>query len=235
MEPLLWKVLLMLNDRGAFSTAPGRSGWMLDAGAHDGKSTRMLAGLAPGRSSVLAVEPLLTNYLAVDALADERPDGAIVARHGGLGAHAGTGHYPGAYDAYRAGAGPITHSFRGARHAGGREGNASYAITTIDALFAAREPLVLAHLDVEGREPDALRGGARTIARDRPTLTVETHSQHMPIERAEALRLLEHRFNYTVREVRERCGWPDCRNHVAVPRERANLVDALEEHASQFF
>ena len=73
------------------------------------------------------------------------------------------------------------------------EGNVTYPITTVDTLFAhgRSRTLVLAHLDLEGHEADALRGANRTLWRDRPVLTVETFPTSMAKWHAEVMALLK--------------------------------------------
>ena len=84
-----------------------------------------------------------------------------------------TGHYPAEYDAQQELAAPADWSEPRQRR------QRLVPITTIDALFQdeLKRTLVLAHLDLEGREAEALRGASATLARDRPVLTVETFSQ----------------------------------------------------------
>ena len=96
---------------------------------------------------------------------------------------------------------------------------------TIDALFGDghEHTLVLAHLDLEGHEADALRGANATLRRDRPVLTVETFPSSMAEWHRQVMALLE-AHNYQVYTVEEKVGWPpDGRNHVGIPREDRRL------------
>ena len=91
---------------------------------------------------------------------------------------------------------------------------------------------MLAHLDLEGGEAAALRGANRTLARDRPVLTVETFPRSMAGWHREVMGLLEAN-NYQVYTVEEKVGWPpDGRNHVAIPREDRHLRYILDSFFS---
>jgi hypothetical protein len=142
--------------------------------------------------------------------------------HAGLGALNGSvGHYPKALDRRRGSIGLQIASFRPGDNLGG----ASYPIVTIDALFAAGSgrSLALAHLDLEGNEPDALHGANHTLLRDRPVLTVETYPVFIPSQHRAVMAHL-HDLQYDVYTVKETVGGiPDGRNRVAIPRENRHL------------
>ena len=227
MEYKLWSLLLLIADRrGLRAPRPGTRGWILDVGAHDGTTSVMLChAMAYLQLHVLALEPLAQNFKVAQARARSEPNLKVV--RAGLGAVNGTtGHYPAEYDEQRSNLHLQIARFRTHDNAGG----ATYPIVTIDALFGdGRDAtLVLAHLDLEGREADALRGANRTLARDRPVLTVETFPSSMTKWHREVMALLE-ACNYAVYTVDERVGWPpDGRNHVAIPRENARLRYILD-------
>ena len=106
----------------------------------------------------------------------------------------------------------------------------SFPVFAIDTLFRGRS-LAVAHLDLEGAEERALRGGWRTIARDRPLITVESLPRSQQAMHRNLTQLLAS-LGYDMHAVPESCGWPsDCRNYVCVPTERAGafagLVSAL--------
>ena len=95
-----------------------------------------------------------------------------------------------------------------------------------------KRTLVLAHLDLEGREADALRGANATLRRDRPVLTVETFPSSMTKWHREVMALLE-ALDYEVYTVDEKVGWPpDGRNHVGIPREDRHLRYILDSFFS---
>ena len=227
MEYKLWALLLLIADRGGLrKPRPGTRGFVLDAGAHDGTTGVMLANaLRHMRLHVLSLEPLASNV----KVAQERAQGVpnLHVKRLGLGAVNGsTGHYPGEYDERKSGIHLQIARFRGWNNVG----NASYPIVTVDALFGggSEQTLVMAHLDLEGREADALRGASVTIRRDRPVLTVETFPKSMEPWHREVMALLE-ALNYQVYTIDEKVGWPpDGRNHVAIPREDRHLRYILD-------
>ncbi len=231
MEYKLWALLLLIADRdGLRKPRPGTRGWVLDAGAHDGATGVMLANaLRRLRLHVLSLEPLSSNV----KVAQERAETVLNlhVQRVGLGAVNGTtGHYPGEYDERKSGIHLQVARFRDKDNVG----DASYPIVTIDALFGdgSDSTLVLAHLDLEGREADALRGASATLRRDRPVLTVETFPKSMAPWHREVMALLEAR-NYQVYTVEEQVGWPpDGRNHVGIPREDRHLRYILDSFFS---
>lgn len=227
MEYKLWALLLLIADRGGLRTPrPGTRGWILDAGAHDGATSVMLCrAMAYLQLHVLALEPLAQNFRVAQTRALGRPN--LNVQRAGLGdVNGGTGHYPAEYDARKSSLHLQLARFRNQDN----DGNASYPITTIDALFddALERTLVLAHLDLEGHEAAALRGANATLTRDRPVLTVETFPSSMAAWHRQVMALLE-AHNYAVYTVDEKVGWPpDGRNHVAIPRENPRLRYILD-------
>lgn len=222
MEFKLWSLLLLIADRGGLqSPTPGTHLCVLDAGANDGTSAKILANAFERlQLHVLAIEPLASNV----EVARRRARGVrnMEVLHAGLGALNGSvGHYPKALDRRRGSIGLQIASFRPGDNLGG----ASYPIVTIDALFAAGSgrSLALAHLDLEGNEPDALHGANHTLLRDRPVLTVETYPVFIPSQHRAVMAHL-HDLQYDVYTVKETVGGiPDGRNRVAIPRENRHL------------
>ena len=147
----------------------------------------------------------------------------------GLGAVNGsTGHYPKHIDNRRSGLYAQISAFRPSAIVG--EG--AYPVVTIDALFGkeAGRSLVLAHLDLEGREPDALRGANATLRRDRPVVTVETYPRSMRPRHLDVMAQLE-ALRYDVYTVEESVGTiRDGRNTVAIPREDGHLRRIVEHY-----
>jgi FkbM family methyltransferase len=227
MEYKLWALLLLIADRDGLRTPrPGTRGWILDAGAHDGATSVMLTrAMSRLRLHVLALEPLAQNARIAQARARGEPN--LKVQRAGLGEVNGTtGHYPIEYDARQSGMHLQIARWRNDDNAG----NATYPIVTIDALFGnGREhTLVLAHLDLEGHEADALRGANATLKRDRPVITVETFPSSMGKWHRQVMALLE-AHHYQVYTVDEKVGWPpDGRNHVAIPREDRRLRYILD-------
>ena len=231
MEYKLWALLLLIADRGGLrKPRPGTHGWIVDAGAHDGTTSVMLTrAMSRLQLHVLALEPLAQNERVAQQRAQNEP--SLHVKRAGLGeANGTTGHYPVEYDARQSGMHLQIARWRNNDNAG----QASYPIVTIDALFGnGRDAtLVLAHLDLEGHEADALRGANATIKRDRPVLTVETFPSSMGKWHREVMALLE-AHNYEVYTVDEKVGWPpDGRNHVGIPREDRHLRYILDSFFS---
>ena len=227
MEYKLWALLLLIADRdGLRKPRPGTHGWIVDAGAHDGATSVMLTrAMSRLRLHVLALEPLAQNARVAQQRARNEP--SLHVKRVGLGEVNGTtGYYPIDYDARQSGMHLQIARWRNSDNAG----DATYPIVAIDALFGdgSDATLVLAHLDLEGHEADALRGANRTIRRDRPVLTVETFPSSMAKWHREVMALLE-AHNYAVYTIDEKVGWPpDGRNHVAIPREDRHLRYILD-------
>ena len=222
MEFKLWALIMLIFDRhGLRRPAPDTVGYVLDAGANDGQSAEMMAvdfermGLR-----VLAVEPLLSNIRMIEHRAKRVPNLEVL--HAGLGATNGTeGHYPHAWDS-RQGSIYLQISLWNTQS---NHGSSTYPILTIDSLFApeTRRTLVLAHLDLEGLESDALSAANETIMRDRPVITVETYPQMLETRHRAVMDIFE-RADYDVHTINERVGGiPDGRNRIAVPRESRHL------------
>ena len=221
MELKLWALMLLIIDRDALRRPrPGTQAWVLDAGANDGATSFMLANALSrhgGRpTQVLAVEPLPNNVLVAQGHA--RRAGNMHVVHAGLGdVNGSVGYYPKHLELRAGGAAAQIAAFR----PNDNVGDATYPIVTIDALFGdgSAQTLVLAHLDLEGREPNALHGANATLTRDRPVITVETYPVSMHKWHSQVMECFE-ALNYDVYTVDETVGYiRDGRNHVAVPRE----------------
>ena len=227
MEYKLWALLLLIADRDGFrKPRPNTQGCVLDAGAHDGSTSVMLVNaLRRLNLQVHALEPLARN--AEVATRRARDVSNLYVYRLGLGEVDGAkAYYPAEYDGRKSSIHLQIARFREQDNAG----NASYFLTTIDAMFSddTDRTLVLAHLDLEGGEAAALRGANRTLARDRPVLTVETFPRSMARWHRQVMALLE-AHDYQVYTVDEKVGWPpDGRNHVAIPREDRRLRYILD-------
>ena len=218
MEFKLWALLLLIADRDGFrKPRPGTRGYILDAGANDGSSAVMLANAFRRlQLRVLAIEPLTSNVAVAQRRA--RSVHNLDVLRAGLGdVNDSEGHYPSALDQRRGNVNLQIATFRPADN----RGNSTYPVMTIDALFGegSERTLVLAHLDLEGREPEALRGANATLWRDRPVLTVETYHIFMPDKHRAVMAHLD-ALQYDVYTVQETVGGiSDGRNRVAIPRE----------------
>ena len=229
MEFKLWALLLLIADRKGFRRPrPGTQGWVLDAGANDGTTAVMLANaLRSLRLNVLAIEPLANNVEAARKKA-RRMDNLEVLLAGLGEVNGSVGHYPKHFDFRPAGGTAQISAFRPSAIVG--EG--AYPVVTIDALFGEEtgRSLVLAHLDLEGREPDALRGANATLRRDRPVVTVETYSKSMRPRHLDVMAQFE-ALRYDVYTVEELVGTiRDGRNTVAIPREDRHLRWIVEHY-----
>jgi len=227
MEYKLWALLLLIVDRdGLRRPWPGTQSCVLDAGAHDGSTAVMLVNaLQRLNAKVYALEPLTRNAEVARQRAKNLYN-LFVYRLALGEVHGSTGTYPSEYETKRSSGMLQIARWRGKDN----HGNVTYPITTIDTLFGTERActLVLAHLDLEGHEAEALRGANRTLWRDRPVVTVETFPTSMPKWHAEVMTLLE-ALDYEIYTVDERVGWPfDGRNHVAIPREDRHLRYILD-------
>lgn len=159
-EPLLNALLGALADEGHM---PGSAA--LDAGAAHGDMSCYLSSLVP---RAYAVDPDVRNVETIKrryrrVVTEQR----LVPLLGALGARTRSAE---------AGAPP------GIRVAQRRSQMHPYPTHTVDALFSRRsnETLALLHLDVEGFEPEALRGAMHTLRRDAPIVTTEVTVHRWP-------------------------------------------------------
>lgn len=230
MEYKLWGILLTILDFELLpKVATGMVGYVLDAGANDGSTARMLArAFGPRDIRTLAMDPLMQNARSIEAMRLREPavGAAVDSMHAGLGAVNGSvGHYPQHMDR---GHGNIMLQIN-AWDAHRNAGESSYPIVSIDALFALKtcRQLVFAHLDMEGSEHLALRGGMMTLARDRPIVAVEMYKSFLPAVFNETRDVFE-RLSYRMFTVDEHVGGiKDGRNAVMVPTERSKLMQVL--------
>jgi len=201
---------------GLFVEGKVPAGSVVDAGANSGEWACMYAEAQPSRL-VHAIDPLEVNIKSISRkfqplFPNIRP------RVGGLGDKTVTIVPPKRVARARAGSAALDISKKGTVWLDKAPAPATaFTMLRLDDLFA-NETLGFAHLDVEGGELAALRGGARVIQRDRPVLTVELHVHDDPAFTHELLIFLNS-LQYTVLLVEEVCGVRyDCRNLLALPK-----------------
>ncbi|KAL1528925.1 hypothetical protein AB1Y20_010247 [Prymnesium parvum] len=201
---------------GLFVEGKVPAGSVVDAGANSGEWACMYAEAQPSRP-VHAIDPLEVNIKSISRKFKPLfPN--IRARVGGLGDETVTIVPPSRAANARVGNAASLESHR--MGTVWRCASTAFTMLRLDDLFA-NETLGFAHLDVEGGELAALRGGARVIQRDRravPVLTVELHVHQDPAYTHELLSFLKS-LQYTVLLVEEVCGFRyDCRNLLALPK-----------------
>lgn len=203
-------------------------GSIVDCGAHQGGEACLYASLAPART-VHAIEPWGMHISTM-----KRQYGSYLPNlkplQGALGSRDRTASIHG----------PHTPSMLVNVHAR-PDVNASSKhinIHKLDSLYLdggrfSSERLGFAHFDVEGSEEDLLLGAQRVLQRDRPVFTLELmlRARHASATgEFTAARLIREvdRLGYQALFVPEQCGKPpDCRNIIAVPKERVARVPAL--------
>lgn len=217
MERKLFAIIVALATNGTIF----EEGYVMDAGANDGRSTMQLANLFVGHA-VLAMDPLEVNVAAIRKVARRKAATSVEVLHGALGAAHSTLWYDGSAES-RAGRqiGKLyiyrklmTNNLT--RHA---------PVYTVDELFERRR-LSFAHWDVEGSEADLLRGAERTVRRDLPVFTVETHRRRSP-EQHEQVMSAASALGYVCLTVDEVCGRSDCRNHLCAPPATKSRIAAV--------
>lgn len=225
------------------------SGSVVDAGANDGREACFYASLDTQRI-VHAIDPLQLNVDSVHVASRRYP--TIQPMLGGLGREARVLHVPqeksikpGQQITFAPTNNLVPRDLSGARTQNVLRfrRNATQAlgqpfpVERLDALFATRwtdERLGFAHFDTEGNELDVLIGAAATLRRDHPVFTFELFVQKNPSFTRQLFNYVD-QLGYDSLLVEEECGVPlDCRNVVAVPRQRSGLLaaalHALGEH-----
>jgi len=191
-------------------------GAILDSGAAFGGEACFLASLSPNRT-IYAVEPLRHNLKLLRGRYGQIPN--LVTMHGGLGD-------------------PSKPMPKKATWNPDPKLGLPSKIQGIDELVASQWSAEKAwgffHLDVEGAELDVIRGGERTIKRDRPVVTCELHVLSEPAFTRELMGFIS-ALGYVTFVVPEICGGRhDCRNLINVPEELANSFrPILRAHARE--
>ena len=210
-------------------------GLVLDAGANDGKTTKMLAQMFNGRH-VLSVEPLRNNVATIHSMKRSLGLNKVTILHGGLGQHAGYDSYPASIEKVEAGAQSqigLLENYKSNRSQ--TDEQVQFRVYTVDYLMHTKR-LALAHWDVEGGELSVLKGASATILRDNPVFTVESFPKTNADGHARLMAYVEGTLGYACLQIVEVCGFPvDCRNHVCVPqRHRKTLLSSKECLAPSF-
>lgn len=164
-------------DELAFHRALHRPGTLLDIGAHDGLLTLPLAAL-PG-STVHAFEPLPAALARLRAAVSGLPN--VTIHPVALGAEPGEAmlEVPSVAGVAQEQWASLAKDYEAIRRADPRVGEIArhpVRVVRLDDLGLAG--ITAIKLDVEGAEEEAIRGAARSIARDRPAMTVEIEERH---------------------------------------------------------
>ena len=149
---------------------------VIDAGAHIGLFAMHLAAAVGSTGSVHCFEPFDPNADCLDlAIAENRFAGRVVLERAAVGAATGTASLVYA---------PATLNSGGAfiGRPGGQvpEGHETRAIRVV-ALdeYPLPRPIRFIKIDVEGAEPQAMRGAARLLREDRPVILSEVHPSQL--------------------------------------------------------
>ena len=211
MEHKLWHCLLTLT----WLLDP--NGIIMDAGANDGTTTRMLATRFVNHT-IVSVEPILTNVKSIQEKTTALDN--VELHHGGLGRRSGRDTYAANLDAQNGGFRVQTGAIGKYAWQANESKRAHFPVYTVDDLVGDRV-LTLAHWDVEGHELALLHGANGTLHRSRPIVTIETFKKTDRANHDAVMAYLRHHA-YKCVTVHEVCGRPrDCRNHVCLPSERA--------------
>ena len=213
MERKLLAVITALISNGTIF----HQGYIMDAGANNGKSTFFLRKMFVNRT-VLAVDPLQVNINKIKSTADN----SIQTLRGFLGATHST----------------MAYSSEAEKKVGNQIGKISMwkhlmtknltqkvDVYTVDQLFQNKK-LAFAHWDLENSEYEMLQGAQTTIRRDHPIFTVETHFRHLPENHEKVLKMI-HSLEYTCFTIKESCGWSDCRNHLCAPHIQMTQIKEI--------
>jgi FkbM family methyltransferase len=142
--------------------------WVVDVGANVGLMAAPLCRLVGPGGLVWAVEPLPRNFERLEFLKDRNRIDQLRLFQGGLGAADGRAHL---------GLPPEGDSGLGSLVAGvGTAGAIEVQTWALDSLLAQNpsdRPLRFLKLDVEGFEPEVLKGAARTLREHRPRVYCE--------------------------------------------------------------
>lgn len=206
-EPLLKSLVgIIFREEGLLST----KGSVLDVGAQFGENACKYAVLAPHRT-VYALDPSPTNTKFMkEKFQVKLPNLKVLTM--GIGKQEGIEKIHNRGDANSKG--------NDKYHIQSTDVE-SFEVTTIDSMFYNKgEKLAFAHIDVEGVELDVLKGGSKTINRDRPLFTIEL-TVHENVTYTQEIVNYIYDLGYEPYLINEVCGFPrmDFRNVLCIPRE----------------
>lgn len=137
--------------------------WIVDGGAYDGDTIRSLSALYGDRfGHLLAIEPDPSNFARLCAEADALPlsrRGKVECRQLAMASQSTTLYLD------------ATGTAASATSAEKGDGTVAVAAEPLDVILAGERPTFI-KLDIEGAEPDALRGARSTIERHAPVLAI---------------------------------------------------------------
>jgi FkbM family methyltransferase len=149
---------------------------VLDIGAHIGFFTMQMASLVGPEGRVYAFEPMNANAdLLERSIAENRFGDRIEFRRGAVGAESGTARLTFPKETLNTG-GAFLLAGADAPPSGHLE--AGVPVLAIDDL-ALRHPVRFIKMDVEGAEPQVLRGALRLLQTDRPVILTEVHPSQL--------------------------------------------------------
>jgi FkbM family methyltransferase len=155
-------------DGVGFGPRPGDR--IVDCGAFTGDTAELFLRRANGQATVIAIEPMSRSFDGLKSwIARENLNGKVIPVNAAVGAERGQAMLAMDFD------GDDAASHVGASATGTTE---SVRIETIDDVCLGGPRIDLIKMDIEGFEIEALKGGAKTIARDRPDLALSAY--HRP-------------------------------------------------------
>jgi FkbM family methyltransferase len=151
---------------------------VVDAGAHIGLFAMHMAAAVGPSGSVHCFEPFEANAACLElAIAENRFERRVILERAAVGAVHGTGQLIFAPATLNSGG-----AFIGAPGASVPAGHEALPVRLI-ALdeYPLPRPISFIKIDVEGAEPQALRGAARLLTEDRPVILSEVHPSQLKL------------------------------------------------------
>jgi FkbM family methyltransferase len=168
------------RDEAAFAQRLLRAGDVaIDVGAHIGFFTMLMAAAVGTTGRVYAFEPFDANAdLLERSLVENRFQDRVEFRRAAVGAATGTATLTFPVETLNSGGAYLLR--RGTAPLAGNQ-TRDVPVVALDAL-ELRRPVRLIKMDVEGGEPQVIRGAERLLREDRPTIVSELHP--VQLERA---------------------------------------------------
>jgi len=168
------------RDAAAFAQRLLRAGDVaIDVGAHIGFFTMLMAAAVGTTGRVYAFEPFDANAdLLERSLVENRFQDRVLFRRAAVGAATGTATLTFPVETLNSGGAYLLR--RGTAPLPGNQ-TRDVPVVALDAL-ELRRPVRLIKMDVEGGEPQVIRGAERLLREDRPTIVSELHP--VQLERA---------------------------------------------------